>query len=174
MSDYGSASGVAKYVAHMTVAGSFTTGTKPTLVQVTEMLDESCAVLNGWLSQYNYTVPVTATRAAAALSRYANLGAAGLAELAQRSAGYSEMDQNRRENKFLAEFAKAEKFIASGALDGLGITPSDTPRPLAGFAVGGVTAGGRRLRPMFRRTSFSNVPDAESPPNREPDYTGDI
>jgi hypothetical protein len=170
MADYGTIEGVAKYVRHLTTNGGFGPTTKPTIDEVGEMLDESCAVINGWLSQYNYTVPVTATRAAAALSRYANLGAAGLAELAQRSAGYSEQDQNRRENKFLAEFNRAEKFIASGALDGLGVTPGDTPRPLAGFAVGGKTSGGLALRPMFRRSSFGNDPTAESPVVDEADY----
>jgi hypothetical protein len=173
-SDYGSAAGTAKYVRHMTASGSFTTGTKPTLVEVTEMLDESCAVLNGWLAENGYTVPVTATRAVSALARYANLGAAGLAELAQRSAGYSETDQNRRENKFLAEFNKAEAFIASGALGGLGAATTDEPPALSGFSVGGLTVGGQRLRPIFRRNSFGNDPTAESPPTREPDYTGDI
>jgi hypothetical protein len=174
MADYGTAAGVAKYVAHMTTAGAFTTTTKPTLAQVGDMLDESSAILNGWLSLAGYTVPVTATRAAAALSRYANLGAAGLAELAQRSAGYSETDQNRRENKFLAEFNKAEKFIASGALGGLGATTTDTGPALSGFSVGGLTVGGQRLRPIFRRTSFNNQPTVESPSIREPDYEGDI
>lgn len=169
MSDYGSAAGVAKYVRHMTAAGSFATTTKPTLVEVTEMLDESCAILNGWLAEAGYVVPVVTARAAAALSRYANLGAAGLAELSQRSAGYSETDQNRRENKFLAEFAKAEAFIASGALGGLGAPVVDTPPALSGFSAGGLTVGGQRLKPIFRRTSFGNDPTAESG-NDEPDY----
>jgi hypothetical protein len=173
MSDYGSVSGVAKYVRHMTNAGVFDTTTKPTALQVAEMLDESCAILNGWLAQNNYIVPVVATRAAAALGRYANLGAAGLAELAQRSAGYSETDQNRRENKFLAEFAKAEAFIASGALGGLGASSEGVPPVLSGFSIGGMTRGGARLRPIFKRTSFGNDPTAESPSGREVDYTGD-
>lgn len=172
MSDYGTAAGIAKYVKHMTNAGSFDTTTKPTLVQVTEMLDESCAILNGWLAQAGYAVPVTATRAAAALSRYANLGGAGLAELAQRSAGYSETDQNRRENKFLAEFDKAEAFIKSGALAGLGATTEDDPPALSGFSSGGATIGGQRLRPIFSRTMFGNDPTAERG-SKEPDYTGD-
>jgi hypothetical protein len=170
MADYGSAAGTAKYVKHLTKNDAFDSTTRPTLAEVGEMLDESCAILNGWLSQYNYTVPVVATRAAAALSRYANLGAAGLAELAQRSAGYSETDQNRRENKFLAEFAKAEAFIAKGGLDGLGISPTTIPTPLSGFSIGGKTSGGLALRPMFRRSSFGNDPTAESPVVDEQDY----
>ncbi len=174
MSDYGSVAGTAKYVRHLTNDGEFDDDTRPTLDDVEEMLDESSAILNGWLSQNNYTVPVTAERALAALSRYANLGAAGLAELAQRSAGYSETDQNRRENKFLAEFYKAEKFIAGGGLDGLGISPGTIPTPLAGFSIGGRTRGGLALRPMFTRRSFGNDPTSESPPTAEPDYTGDV
>ncbi len=174
MSDYGTVAGVEKYVQHLTRNAAFDTTTKPTVAQVTEMLDESCAILNGWLAEAGDVVPVTATRAVSALSRYANLGAAGLAELAQRSAGYSETDQNRRENKFLAEFAKAEAFIASGALGGLGAGTTDEPPALSGFRFGGVTVGGQRLRPIFRRTSFGNNPTAESPPTREPDYSSDI
>jgi hypothetical protein len=171
MSDYGTAAGVAKYVRHMTNAGAFDTTTKPTLAQVTEMLDESCALLNGWLAQYNYGVPVVASRAVAILSRYANLGAAGLAELSQRSAGYSETDENRRENKFLAEFYKAEQFIADGTLDGLGVPTTAPPSALSGFNVGGLTTGGQGLRPIFSRTMFGNNPTAERGP-REDDYTG--
>lgn len=173
MSDYGTAAGVAKYVRHLTQNGAFDSTTKPTLVEVTEMLDESCAILNGWLAQYSYTVPVVATRAAAVLSRYANLGAAGLAELAQRSAGYSETDQNRRENKFLAEFYRAEAFIASGALGSLGASGpggTDLPGPLDGFAVGGVTRGGQRLKPIFTRTFAGNDPTAENRDTPEADY----
>lgn len=169
MSDYGTAAGVAKYVRHMTNAGVFDGTTKPTLTEVGEMLDESCAILNGWLAMYDYAVPVVSVRALAAMSRYANLGAAGLAELAQRSAGYSETDQNRRENKFLAEFYKAEAFIASGALIGLGETPIGAPDPLEGFRVGGMTTGGQALKPIFSRTMFGNNPTVENR-GKEPDY----
>lgn len=172
MADYGSVAGVEKYVAHLTKNGVFDSTTRPNVTQVGAMLDESCAILNGWLALYNYTVPITATAAVAAMARFANLGAAGLAELAQRSAGYSETDQNRRENKFLAEFAKAEAFIASGAIDGLGETPNAPPDVLSGFSVGGLTVGGQRLRPIFSRTMFGNKPTEERGP-KEDDYTGD-
>jgi hypothetical protein len=171
MSDYGSISGVSKYVRHLTANGSFTNATRPTAGEVEEMLNESCAILNGWLAMHNYTVPLTADLAIAAMDRYANLGAAGLAELAQRSAGYSETDQNRRENKFLAEFNRAEAFIASGAIDGLGETPNAPPDVLSGFSVGGLTVGGQRLRPIFSRTMFNNNPTAERGP-KEDDYSG--
>jgi hypothetical protein len=170
MADYGSTSGISKYVKHLTSAGSFSASTKPTLTEVGEMLDESCAILNGWLAQAGYIVPVVATRAAAALSRYANMGGAGLAELSQRSGGYSETDENRRENKFLAEFYKAEAFIMSGALAALGATTDEIGASLSGFSVGGRTSGGQTLKPIFTRTSFGNDPTAETG-LKEPDYT---
>ena len=169
MSDYGTPAGVAKYVKHLTSTGSFGATTKPTLAEVTEMLDESCAILNGWLAESGYVVPVTAPAAVAALSRFANLGAAGLAELTQRSGGYSETDENRRENKFLAEFYKAEAFIAKDIPGALGATSNALPAVLSGFSVGGRTAGGQTLKPIFRRTSFGNNPTAESGID-EPDY----
>ncbi len=174
MSDYGSASGVAKYVRHMTNAGAFDGTTKPTSTQIGEILDECSAMLNGWLANYAYNVPVTALRAVAVMNRYANIGAAGFAELSQRSGGYSETDENRRENKFLAEFYKAEAFIASGALLGLGETTTEAQPELHGFMVGGRTSGGQAVRPIFRRTMFNNDPAAENNGVKEADYASEV
>jgi hypothetical protein len=174
MADYGTIEGIAKYVRHMTVNGGFGPTTKPSIDEVGEMLDESCALLNGWLANYDYSVPLTATRAVAVMARYANLGAAGLAELSQRSGGYSETDENRRENKFLAEFYKAEAFIASGALLGLGETTTAAAPELHGFMVGGRTSGGQAVRPIFRRTMFGNDPAAENDGVKEADYSTEV
>ena len=175
MADYGSIAGIAAYVKHMTnTDGDFDADTLPPLATVTTFLDEVCAQLNGWIAAAGYVAPVTAAAAVPVLSRYANIGAAGLCELTMRSAGYSKDDKNKRENKFLDEFYKAEKFIVSGALAGLGATTTDEPAALSGFSVGGLTVGGQRLRPIFRRTSFGNDPTAESSPVREPDYSGGI
>lgn len=145
--------------------------TRPTSTEVTTFLSEASAQLDGWLSRWSYTIPITAPAVAVAiLDHYANLGSAGLAELAQRSAGYSAQDQNRRENKFLDEFYRAEKFISSGAFGALGVAQQQAPSGLFGLSVGGKTAGGNALRPMFTRRSFGNNPIAESGPSeRESD-----
>jgi hypothetical protein len=166
---YGSLAGVAAYTAHAAnESGTFDSSTTPTAAQVEAFLDRRSALLNGWLTQAGYSIPATNATAVLILTMYANLGAACDVELTQRAAGYDEGDQNRRENKFCAEFMQAKAAIASGAIPG---APSTPVGPLAGLRVGGVTRGGIRLQPLFRRTSFGNDPVAESPLVDEPDYT---
>jgi len=161
--DYGTPAGVARYVRHLcNTAGVFDTATRPTLADVEAFLEERSNQLNAWLAQAGYVVPVTAARAASVLGRYASLGAACDCELTPRSAGYSE-DENRRENKFCAQFLEAEAYIKSGALSALGATTTAAPAVLSGLRVGGRTATGQRLRPVFGRTGFNNDPTAESP-----------
>jgi hypothetical protein len=173
---YGSIAGVAAYVKRLTnTLGTFDTTTEPTLTEVEEFLNQASDMLNGWLAAAGYVIPVTQADAVRVLDRYANLGAAGLTELSQRAGGYDANDENRRENKFLNMFEKAEGYIQSGALGalGAGVVSNDLPSPLSGLSVGGVTADGARLRPIFKRRSFGNDPTAESPAGREVDYTGD-
>lgn len=128
---YGSLAGVAAYVAHITSpGGSFDATTTPTYTQVQAFLTRLSARVDGWLAACGYATPVTATRAAAALGEYVNLGAAGMAELAQRVGGYSADDESRRENRLLKEFGEVEAFIKSGALRRLGATEA---RPRAQY-----------------------------------------
>lgn len=175
MADYGTSAGVAAYTRRIANSdGEFDNTTTPTLTEVEVFLDQVSDTLNGWLARAGYVVPVTAARAVDALARYANLGAAGHVELSQRAGGYDAEDENRRENKFFALFAEAREFIDSGALGQLGAATqsNSAPPPLSGFRVGGRTRSGQAVRPMFKRTSFGNDPTAESPPEREPTYTG--
>jgi hypothetical protein len=161
---YGSVAGVAAYTKHLTDDGAFTALTEPTLVEVEAFLDQTSDTLNGWLARAGYGIPVTQVDAVKVLARYANLGAAGLAELSMRGAGYNADDDNRRENKFLALFKEAENYISSGALALLGAaqTGSDAPGPLSGFRIGGTTRSGGALQPIFTRTGFGNDPTAEN------------
>ncbi len=171
MSDYGSLLGTAAYVIHMTKGGTFDGTTAPTDTQVNTFLTQLSNQLNSWLASAGYVVPVTGPLAKAVLDGYADMGAAGRCELTMRSAGYDKDNQNRRENKFLNEFDKAEAFIRSGALNSLDATTKQLPSGLFGFAFGGRTSGGQALRPIFGRTSFGNRPTAESPDvHGEPDY----
>lgn len=173
---YGSVAGVAAYVRRLAnSASTFDSVTRPTLTEVEEFINQCSDVLNGWLAAAGYVIPVTQDDAVRVLSRYANLGAAGHAELSQRAGGYDAEDENRRENKFLNMFNEAHEMIESGMLAALGAATvsNNLPSPLDGLRVGGVTAGGLRLRPIFKRRSFGNNPTAESPSGRETDYTGD-
>ena len=142
MSTYGSIAGVEAYVAHMTnEAGHFDTATTPTLAQVVTFLDARSAQLTGWLAAAGYVTPVVQAEAKVVLDRFANVGAAGDAELTQRVAGASDKE-NERENAFLKEFAKAEAWINGRALAALGV-----PQALIGAsalgtpAIGTITAG---------------------------------
>lgn len=170
---YGSVAGVAAYTRRLTnSASTFDTSTRPTLAEVEAFLDQCSDTLNGWLASAGYVIPVTQADAVRVLARYANLGAAGHAELSQRAGGYDADDENRRENKFLDMFQMAEAYIQSGALSALGATivAGSLPSPVSGLRVGGSTRTGQALRPIFTRTSFSNDPTAESGA-KEPGYT---
>jgi hypothetical protein len=149
--------------------------TAPTLTEVSRFLDQCSDTLNGWLATAGYAIPVVAVAATDVLARYAEVGAAGHAELSQRAGGSNADDENMRENKFLSLFKEAKAYIESGALGALGaaVVSSNLPGPLSGLRVGGQTSTGQALRPIFKRRSFGNDPAAESPSGREPGYTGD-
>lgn len=171
---YGTVAGVAAYVRHRANAAStFDAATRPTLTEVEAFLDQCSDVLNGWLAQSGYVIPVTHADGVRVLARYAQLGAAGHVELSLRPGGYDADDENRRENKFLDMFMMAEAYIAGGALSALGaaVVSGGLPSPVSGLRVGGRTLSGQQLRPIFRRTSFGNNPAAESSGPKEPDYT---
>lgn len=155
---YGSVDGVQAYVGYMT----FDAPNYPTTAQVEAWIEAQSARLNAWMARNGYSIPVTAPRAVTILAMFANQGAAGLAELSMRSAGYSEDDEDRRENRLLAAFAEAETFIASGALGALGVGSVRTQAPFYGLSSGGRTATGQPLQPIFTRTSFGNRPTRET------------
>lgn len=162
--------GVVTVLATTNLAGGVS-ATQPTLTEVEAFIDQSSDILNGYLAAAGYVIPVTHADAVNSLNRFANLGAAGLAELSQRAGGYDAEDENRRENKFLAMFDAAQAYINSGALANLGaaVVSNSGPPPLRGLRVGGLTRTGQALQPMFRRTSFGWNPTAETGA-KEPGY----
>lgn len=117
MSTYGTIDGVKAYVAHV---GANRTNA-PTDANYEQWLIQRSAQLTSWLAAAGYTVPVVQTEAKAVLDRFANVGAACDAEMTQRSSGFDENDQNRRENKFCSEFGSAAAWIAGDGLNGLGV-----------------------------------------------------
>lgn len=117
MADYGSVSQTQSFVRHM----PFDQPNNPATADVTEWLDSCAAQLNAWLAEAGYVTPVGIVTAKTILDRYANLGAAGYAELSLRSSGDNDADENRRENKFLAEFYRAKAWIQTRALSALGV-----------------------------------------------------
>lgn len=164
---YGSVTGVQAFIRHM----ALDTANNPTTAQITTFLANRSAMLDGWIADAGHTTPVTTPAAAVSLlDLFANYGAAGDAELTQRSSGYSANAPNNRENKFLEEFYRARDYIKSGALGGLGVPgPASVAGPYTGLGYSGKTRGGQPLQPIFRRTSFGNDPTAETG-GTEPDY----
>lgn len=154
MPTFGSVAGVGAYVRHM----AFDTPNNPTTTDVTAWLTARSSQLVGWLAAAGFVVPdwTVYPNAKAVLDNYANLGAACLAELSQRSSGYDAGDENKRENKFCAQFAEAEDWIGGPALAALGV-----PQTLIGSlaaeqpSIGQIVAGGptdttRILPPEWR------------------------
>lgn len=133
---YGSVSGTQAYIRHMTLD----TPKSPKTTDVQGWLTGRSAILDGWIAAAGYTVPVGVAGAVAALDRYANIGAAADAELAQRSAG-SSSDSNKRENKLISEFDKAKAWIESGALRALGVPLAAEVVPSGMPQIGVLTAG---------------------------------
>lgn len=134
MSTYGSIASVAAFVRHV----PFDAANAPTSADVEAWLTARSAQLTAWLAVAGYTVPVTSAtvEAKAILDRYASIGAAGDVELSLRSAGYSAEGEDARENRFLAEFAKAEAWIAGSALEALGVVrATDAALSPAAFSV---------------------------------------
>ena len=171
---YGTVAGVAAYTKRLTnpISGTFDINTTPTLTEVESFLNQCSDTLNGWLAASGYVIPVVQVDAVAVLARYAQIGAAGHVELTQRAGGYDASDENLRENKFLDIFKEAREYILSGALAALGAATVGGPPALSGLRVGGGTATGQALRPIFSRTMFGNNPTAERGP-KEPGYSGD-
>lgn len=129
MAHYGSVPGVQAYVRHMT----FGKTNNPGVEDVIGWLTARSAKLNSWLAAAGYTTPVTHAESLLILADYANKGAAGDAEMAQRTSG-STSDPNSRASKFLSEFAAAEAFINSGALARLGADHSDANEATSGLS----------------------------------------
>ena len=140
MAAYGNTAGVTALTAHI----DYNQDNAPTTADVEGWLVARSGVLNSWLALAGFVTPVVLPEAKAVLDRFANYGAAADAEASQRTAGYREDDEDRREVYFAREFRRAEDWIASGALAALGVPQSlveagGQPR---GARVGQLIAGG--------------------------------
>jgi hypothetical protein len=140
MAAYGSVNGVQALTAHI----NYNEANAPTAEDVEGWLTARSGTLNSWLALAGFVTPVVLHEAKAVLDRYANYGAAADAEASQRTAGYREDDEDRREVYFAREFRRAEEWIASGALAALGVpqTLVEAGVQPRGARVGQLAAGG--------------------------------
>src|SRR5688572_17675083 len=122
MSTYGSYEGVQALIRHMTPDAARSV----TSANIEGWLTQRSAELTACLVQAGYTLPVAQTEGKAILDGYANVGAAALAELAQRFAGDTGEEGNRRYEALLAKWNKACPWIAGTALKALGVPQTGT------------------------------------------------
>lgn len=137
---YGSVAGAKALTRHI----QYGTANHPAEGDLERWLAARAGQLTGWLAAAGYVTPVTLAEARAALDRFADYGAAADAEAAQRTGGYRDEDEDRREVYFAREFNRAEAWITSGALAAMGVpltSDPDSPQRARPGAVGLLTAG---------------------------------
>jgi hypothetical protein len=135
---YGSFAGVAGLTRHI----RYGQANHPTVEDVEGWLTARAGQITGWLAAAGYVTPVTLAAAKPVLDRFANYGAASDAEAAQRTGGYTEDDEDRREVWFAREFNRAEAWINSGALGEMGVPLNPSPAvPSRAGAIGVIKAG---------------------------------
>jgi hypothetical protein len=135
VSTYGTPEGVRALTRHMGIDGP----RAPTSEQINDWLNQASAELTGMLVDAGYGVPVTQETAAIVLNGFANVRVAALAELAQRFAGDTDSEGNKRYEAFLAEWNKAAAWITSGQLAALGVAQGALPEQTP--AIGQITVG---------------------------------
>jgi hypothetical protein len=135
VSTYGTYAGVQALTRHMGLDGP----RAPTSAQIEGWLEQASAELTGMLVDAGYSTPVVQETAVIVLNGFANVRAAALAELAQRFAGDTDTEGNKRYEAFLAEWNKAAAWIVSGQLAALGVSQGALPEQTP--AIGQITVG---------------------------------
>lgn len=161
---YGSRAGTVPLVQHLLGSGTdFSASTKPTSTQVDAFLVDGSAILDGWLAEAGYTIPVTDAEAVLILDHYAELFAAYKCELSRATGAYG-AEGNDRGETFKRDFMEAQDLIKkSDALVNLGA--ARTKQEGKGFKVGGLSptdktdfeADTDRTQPIFKKGMFENV-----------------
>lgn len=122
---YGSAAEAAAMVPQYTASGTFTTGTRPTLVQVEKFIDRVSAMVNTLLAQLGFAIPVTQTDAKLVLDHFVVEEVAELCEAVNR-AGRFASERLAGKGRFDVVFGDAVGFLKGQAegLEALGATRS--------------------------------------------------
>ena len=154
---YGTASGVAAYVGVYTIAGAFTTATKPTLANVESWIDQASAILNTALAKRGFTIPLTqATAVLAAASLVEQL----VSDLAQAANSSGRFFSERFLERGVSNWAVIRNDISNwveeyaSGLEELGVQRGSPSATEIGFRA--VDEGGNATNPIFQRKQFGN------------------
>lgn len=157
---YGTAAGVAAYVGVYTVAGVFSTATKPTLANVESWIDQVSALLNTALAKRGFTIPMTQTTAVLSAASLVEQLVSDLAQAANSSGRFfSERFLERGVSNWAVirnDISNWVEEYASG-LEELGVSRGSPSATEIGFR--STDEGGNETTPIFQRKQHGNVFD---------------
>lgn len=156
---YGSVLGVEALVPRYTSpAGHFDSSTRPVLTQVEQWLDQISAILNGYLAQYGFTIPVTNTDAVNLLAMFVNQEVAAMVEGVNGSGRFGPTTKAPgKRGRFAVITEDAEAYIAANAVGLERLGAERTKDALAGLAYRATNEAGEDIAPIFQREAFGNV-----------------
>lgn len=125
---YGTVDGVQTLVRHLPFDDA--NGINPHAVAVQDWLIEASTQLDALLRARGYPTPVIVSGVLIILGSYANHYGAGMTERSMAPALSSQKDDTERGDRWFRHWETAAAWIASGALEGLGVVPSTPPRPV--------------------------------------------
>lgn len=146
-------------VAHMTPMHTdsttklFTTSTRPTLARVESFVDEVSGIVNLFLAQQGFDIPITQADAVQALSLFVNEEVAGLVEGVNGSGRFGPTSKAPG-GRFGILYSDVQTFINAVAN---GFVALGVPRPRGvsdGLAYRGVDNNGDAVFPLFTRTDY--------------------
>lgn len=147
---YSAVAQVEALVKKYTAAGSFTTGTHPTLAQVETWIDNVSGIVNVLLAEAGFSIPVSQADAKLALDQFVAEEAAALCEGAN-SSGRFYTDVAREMGAFRVIISDVENFIASHA-EGFELLGATRTRSLTyGLDFWDMDDAGDEIEPIFSR-----------------------
>ena len=154
---YGSVAEVQALTARYLSSGSYTTGTRPTLVQVEKFIDNASATLNVLLAKAGFAIPIADTDAAAACGQIVVECAVDLCHAANSTGRfYTDRALERGESPLRVLRQDMADWVDDNAagLELLGATR--TYSGLSGIAYRDSDNGGDATNPIFQRDAFGN------------------
>jgi len=147
---YGSAAEVAAMVPQYTSSGSFSTATRPTLVQVEKFIDRVFALVNTVLAQLGFAVPVSQADAKLALDHFVVEEVAELCEAVNRAGRFAQGALQSR-SRFDIVFDDCLNYLRKYAegLEALGATR--TRDMTYGLSYWDTDDAGDEIEPIFDR-----------------------
>jgi len=156
---YGTVAEVAALVGRYTSSGSFGAGTRPTTTQVEQFIDRVSGIINVFLAEAGFTIPVSQTDAKLALDEFVISQATLLAHAANGAGPYAPNSRKLRDTRTPSWLimGEASDFVSTHA-DGLEALGATRTRLLTyGLGCRLTDDSGDKIEPMFQRKQFGNT-----------------